>query len=731
MKRHLIRTLSLAAVFALLMTAMSAVFMFASAKDVDNTLIFNSSNAENITEYSDAQTSYLAYRLSSDSKSVTFRRNLALRWFSPSEGDALVSEKNYFSLTLGFVNSNFDSFTVAMESSQFSMSKDEKTTNEVVFTKQDDGSLAVSVNGTESGVSVAAADMGKIEIAFSEDDGCGNFTLTVNEEVAGAFTNIGRYYSRYASASATTPLTPLTFKAEGVTGDGADFNVQELNGQSLAINESGDVQDNTPPALVVNNDIRQFFFGTKISLDTLAIDVCNTSGITTDEYYYYPGLNAETDPDDENATLTIGEGDAARVYAALDSDTLFFPETFGTNEPQISIAYSVTDGDKSANYLIDWSAQVNGNGFIDVLDANEVDDNPTTTFITYENGVLTENTDAIDEYTQAVKKASYKDGDEANGSIQVGEGAYYYIPAFKEYVQDNSCGYTDMEFTVYYRTDSSSSVQTVSGSYDELRIELTAEGRYQFRIVPTNSAGNAMVGIFASGPDDAVRYSEDDITTDNVFEAANLVTFEFTVQYTGPSIEKPEDDDDTGYVDATYTVEDFEIVGISGSYTEHYRLYYFEAKDPTRGLTPSQLRTADENGTISELGEWKLINKYDDMLDDDDENNDNDYSWNPDSSLSFVPQERGFYKVELIVTSDNLGAKTEAKYIEIAADADVIRGETYWLENNIWSLVFLGIGVLCLIGIVVILLIKPKDKAAANAESARKAELKEKRDKRK
>ena len=731
MKRHLIRTLSLAAVFALLMTAMSAVFMFASAKDVDNTLIFNSSNAENITEYSDAQTSYLAYRLSSDSKSVTFRRNLALRWFSPSEGDALVSEKNYFSLTLGFVNSNFDSFTVAMESSQFSMSKDEKTTNEVVFTKQDDGSLAVSVNGTESGVSVAAADMGKIEIAFSEDDGCGNFTLTVNGEVAGAFTNIGRYYSRYASASATTPLTPLTFKAEGVTGDGADFNVQELNGQSLAINESGDVQDDTPPALVVNNDIRQFFFGTKISLDTLAIDVCNTSGITTDEYYYYPGLNAETDPDDENATLTIGEGDAARVYAALDSDTLFFPETFGTNEPQISIAYSVTDGDKSANYLIDWSAQVNGNGFIDVLDANDVDDNPTTTFITYENGVLTENTDAIDEYTQAVKKASYKDGDEANGSILVGEGAYYYIPAFKEYVQDNSCGYTDMEFTVYYRTDSSSSVQTVSGSYDELRIELTAEGRYQFRIVPTNSAGNAMVGIFASGPDDAVRYSEDDITTDNVFEAANLVTFEFTVQYTGPSIEKPEDDDDTGYVDATYTVEDFEIVGISGSYTEHYRLYYFEAKDPTRGLTPSQLRTADENGTISELGEWKLINKYDDTLDEDDENNDNDYSWNPDSSLSFVPQERGFYKVELIVTSDNLGAKTEAKYIEIAADADVIRGETYWLENNIWSLVFLGIGVLCLIGIVVILLIKPKDKAAANAESARKAELKEKRDKRK
>ena len=712
------------------MTAMSAVFMFASAKDVDNTLIFNSSNAENITEYSDAQTSYLAYRLSSDSKSVTFRRNLALRWFSPSEGDALVSEKNYFSLTLGFVNSNFGSFTVAMESSQFSMSKDEKTTNEVVFTKQDDGSLAVSVNGTESGVSVAAADMGKIEIAFSEDDGCGNFTLTVNGEVAGAFTNIGRYYSRYASASATTPLTPLTFKAEGVTGDGADFNVQELNGQSLAINESGDVQDDTPPALVVNNDIRQFFFGTKISLDTLAIDVCNTSGITTDEYYYYPGLNAETDPDDENATLTIGEGDAARVYAALDSDTLFFPETFGTNEPQISIAYSVTDGDKSANYLIDWSAQVNGNGFIDVLDANEVDDNPTTTFITYENGVLTENTDAIDEYTQAVKKASYKDGDEANGSIQVGEGAYYYIPAFKEYVQDNSCGYTDMEFTVYYRTDSSTSVSTVSGSYDELRIELTAEGRYQFRIVPTNSAGNDMVGIFASGTDDNPRYREAEISSSNVFDAKNLATFEFSVQYNGPTIEKPEDDDDTGYVDATYTVDDFEIIGISDTYTTHYRLYYFEQTDTSRVYTPAELREADENGTLSQIGSWRAINVYDETLDDEDPENDNEYSWNPSSTLSFIPQERGFYKVEVLVSTTNMGVVKEARYIEIVSDADVIPGETYWLENNILSVVFLGVGILCLIGIVVILLIKPKNKAA-DAASADKAELKEKRKNRK
>lgn len=726
MKRHLIRTLSLGAVLALFLAAMSAAFMFASAKDVDNSGIFYASNAENITETE--ETGFLTYSLGGDSNSVSFRRNLAFKWYAPSADDELSGEVNYFSLTIGFVNTNFESFTVKLESSQFSMSKDGKTTNEITFTKGTDGALAVSVNGEKSSVTVAAADTGLIEIAFTDDDTCGNFTVAVAGQEAGSFTNIGRYYSRYASASATTPLTPLSFSAKGVSEGGAKFTVQALNGQSLAVNDAGDVTDNTAPALVVNTDLRAIYYGTKIELDTLAIDVCNTSGITTDKYYYYPGLGAQADEENSDSTLTIGKDDAARVYTMLETDTRFFPETFKENTPQLSIAYRITDGDNAANYLIDWSAVTNADGFIPVLDANDVDDNPTTTFITYENGVLTENTDAINKYTRAVKKASYKDGDvDAGVSIQVGNDAYYYIPAFKEYVQDSSCGYEDMEFTVYYRTDSSSSVSTVSGSYDELRIELKAEGKYEFRIVPENKAGNAMVGVFASGPEDAPRYTEGDITSDNVFSAKNLSTFTFSVQYTGPSIEEPKDDDDTGYVDVTYTVDSFEIVGISGSYTEHYRLYYFVAKDAARGFTVSQLREADANGSISELGEWKVINQYDSTLGTDE--GDNSYSWNPSSSLSFVPQERGFYKVELIVTSDNLAPQTEAKYVEIAADADVIPGETYWLENNIWSLVFLGVGVLCLIGIVVVLLIKPKDKA--EAESARKAALKQKRENRK
>ena len=52
-------------------------------------------------------------------------------------------------------------------------------------------------------------------------------------------------------------------------------------------------------------------------------------------------------------------------------------------------------------------------------------------------------------------------------------------------------------------------------------------------------------------------------------------------------------------------------------------------------------------------------------------------------------------------------------------------------QNNILSVVFLGIGVLCLIAIVILLVVKPKDKAVLEAEKARQQELKEKRENRK
>ena len=53
---------------------------------------------------------------------------------------------------------------------------------------------------------------------------------------------------------------------------------------------------------------------------------------------------------------------------------------------------------------------------------------------------------------------------------------------------------------------------------------------------------------------------------------------------------------------------------------------------------------------------------------------------------------------------------TASQVVNVRSEADVIPGDTYWLQENLTSVIFLGIGVLCLIGIVIVLLIKPKDK---------------------
>ena len=107
-------------------------------------------------------------------------------------------------------------------------------------------------------------------------------------------------------------------------------------------------------------------------------------------------------------------------------------------------------------------------------------------------------------------------------------------------------------------------------------------------------------------------------------------------------------------------------------------------------------------------GTWVEISVYDNDLEGDE--GDNAYDWNPDSSLSFVPQEIGYYKVVVEVASANMPIATASQVVNVRSEADVIPGDTYWLQENLTSVIFLGIGVLCLIGIVIVLLIKPKDK---------------------
>lgn len=705
MKRHKYKIISLLAVFALSVACACMSMVFAAAETT-----YAPSNVFTVSGAStDSDQGYLAYRLS-DGANVYYRKNLALKWYA-GEG-----ETRYFTTSFSFGEEyNFETFTMTMETDPFTSGKEGKSSNTLEFTVGADGALDASVNGGEA-LDVPEVDDGSITVALAENATAGSFTVFVNKAEIGDFTNIGRNYARYASSSADTPITPLAFHAE--LAEGAEnqlFVAREINGQSLATNESNSVTDTEAPVLVINSDIKLLVMGSEIDFDFVAIDVLDSSVSTSRYYYAYDADTPRADLADEEDG---SEPEDPAPYSEMDSDKRFFESDFpslSNEEGLLSVALRLTDGDNSAYYYIEWYAsehsEQGGYSYLRVVEPGAVDTLPEYNF----------DDATLGDYRSAVAEAAVGEDGE---SIQVGTGAYYYIPSLQMYIDDATCGYTDMTFDLYYRTTRSDTQSSTGLAYDELRIELTDEGVYEFRIIPVNYLGNALEGVIDGEPVASV-------STSNVWELTNVPTFSFSVKYNGISIEEPDDAED-GYLNVTYTFDEFTVTALSNSFTspvEEYKLYYLVVNSAYEGevISAEDLRAAllskDEDGTCT-YGTWVEISA-------DDEENEYAESWT-ESSLSFVPKTLGYFGVTLRAY-DNKGEQTAATVVNVTSRADTLPGETYWLRNNVLSVVFICIGGACLIGIVVLLLIKPKDKKAKAVDGAADAEddLKTKRKNRK
>lgn len=737
---------------------------------VSATSIFETSGADYISG-SDDSYAYIAYEVSGGGR-VAFQRDMALKWYErDTDGaNAYDGAVGYFSTEFSFAELNFTSFTLTMETTEMSQSKEGKAVNVLTFTP-DEAGLSVSVNEAAVGtLAYAAGDT--ISVSFTGDDTYGNFDLSVanttqNAELASVFTNIGKNFADYASSSSDTPVTPLTFSAELAENAEAPLvlTILSLNGQSFELTDDGRVTDSTAPVLVVDSEIKRFVLGTQFDFEMTAIDVCDSSISSSDRTsYYYVNPVSSNISFDENGDLqtsvTSGE-ETTEYYVEWESDRYFFESDFlGTdgqlNDPSISIAVSLTDdSDNTGWYFVEWygtyDADSAGSGYgIPVVEPEaDSDVRPDAGFYTVTETVedtpdepeQANSGSDISAYQEAVDAAAVTEDEDGNEvSIQVGDGAYFYLPSLKAYISDTTCGYTDMEFTIYY-TVNGGETQSGSGlSYDELSIELSSAGNYRFRVVPTNASGLSSYGVFETS-EGSGQYKYAEITSDNVWDALNLADFTFAVTYNGPSVEAS-DNDDIGYVDATFTFEDFEVIALSG-YQSNYTLYRIVLLDAYADEYESSDRAADIQTAYAEgriassreeaeanpeqyIGYTVAIAEYDDELDEDE--GDNVYNWNPDSSLSFVPQEIGYYMLATEVASypwsNAHGTVSGQKAVYISAESDIQDGETYWLQNNILSVVFLAVGAACLIAIVVLLLIRPKKKPsdAAAVKALEKAE---------
>ena len=83
---------------------------------------------------------------------------------------------------------------------------------------------------------------------------------------------------------------------------------------------------------------------------------------------------------------------------------------------------------------------------------------------------------------------------------------------------------------------------------------------------------------------------------------------------------------------------------------------------------------------------------------------------NYNGELTFVPTRIGAYMIKCTVTSSVSERSAEnTTIITVASEPNVVEVPSKWLQNNVWSIVFLSIGTLSLIGIIILLCIKPKE----------------------
>lgn len=304
--------------------------------------------------------------------------------------------------------------------------------------------------------------------------------------------------------------------------------------------------------------------------------------------------------------------------------------------------------------------------------------------------VYNESSYALNAFKTALVKATLKEytvkenGEEKTVLKHVKLGDKITIPSMRGLVSDDYTSYDNLSHTIYYRTPSSA-----SGSTDGWTITLTDVGTYQFYIVFKDEAGNAM-------EKDGFYKVEDDGT---ITKGSNYgYVFTFTVEDDAPIYVYAPASQSAGYLNTQYTFSAFTVE--ASGYTPTYKLLYSQTKD----------------------GEYKEIEKASSLPSDKDKYTGEDFTYDEikdfayDGKLTFTPIKKGFYKVVCTVSSTKTVRfdSAESQIVEISKKPTVVKPDSHWLQNNVWSVVFLSIGTLCLIGIVVLLFIKPKEETGEN-----------------
>lgn len=388
-----------------------------------------------------------------------------------------------------------------------------------------------------------------------------------------------------------------------------------------------------------------------------------------------------------NAYSVLGEVTKSDLCLHTEETDIFLTNT--VDKPKTAVFQRVDDvdtfeikvGEKSGDTFTKEYAK---------YDVKVIEKDSDTTAPVYNNDV-----DALESFRAALFEACYttnSKGDKTNIAL----GTNIEIPSFEDLVSDDITPYEKMSYTVHYTTPDSSSTTS------SLKFELTNDGDYYFYVIFKDASGNAMdEEMFIKEDDDGnfAGYGDYASSDDNEFKDDKYL-FKFKILNDADITVKAAVKQGNGYKGVSYTASKFTI-DASGCNTT-YKLYY------TADLIASKTSTWVEIPKASSITDvnYKEAYTYEEVQ-----------AIGYNGELTFTPDKIGTYKIECTATSNASSRyETATTFISVVEEPQIVKPANNWLRNNIWSVVFLSVGTLCLIGIVVLLCIKPKEETDNDEE---------------
>ncbi|MDE6442557.1 MAG: hypothetical protein K2L12_07410 [Clostridia bacterium] len=753
--KYRISLISLALILLLALTALLGLnTMKASASGtvtVSGSNVFTASGTgASVSSHAKGDDYYTMFSIVDGEQNISYRRNLAYTWFegvpeSDAEDAKTVPHKGWFNMKIGFADLSFKKYVITFESQVYNKIKDNKSLNYIMFFPVE-GANKVYVHVTQDkddtvdnlGEYPTALDMDEIEISFNSrvDDVYGVVVDGTaegdNASYSGSFKNVGGNYAK-ASTSSSNPLYPLIFSAEFGEGETkkADMVLYSLNNQGFKVSTSTSltVTDDQPPVLCLEDDVTYFTPGSEIDVSFAVIDVLRSSPSSTVNYYvltvadkeegktdfeYAEPVNGYRLDSDEDIYLPESADLAGSVFSSYDNTKGKFRA-----DMLVSVYYTLKDissSGETCDVYLDWYIENKDDYLVRVNDTNFMVVAEDKQGVQYNYGEQFAN--LVEQYQNKV--------DEAAKDLSAGSSSYIYLPSAKSLFKDNATSYEDMKISIYYYHDSQSSSTNLATN--SLSLNVSRQGSYVFTFYATDAAGNDMIG------DNGEEFGTDEIWDMFKEGDSSLPWFHFNVGYTGVSFEETPGMQSTAYVGTSYSGASFKINGVSDSYDTLYRLFHFDSaryyRDHNKAFTYEEF--IDNMDKLFENAETRVyfseILSVDGMEETDEEYEGNkDYAWKS-SGTSFTPQVDGLYYIRAEVTDKLYNSQPVTCSLAVVASekAKTLKGENRWLQNNIASVVLLGVAALALIGIILLLAIKPKDKGDIDVQFERKTKKKSK-----